>query len=180
VGIVPGWGGCKELLTRWTVSKNRPGGPMAPVMKAFETIATAQVATSAFEGKDHQFLRLGDQVVMNRDRVLSQAKHEALEMAKDYTPPEPVEMHLPGPSGRAALELAVRDFANRGVASPHDVTIAKELAFVLSGGETDVLNITTQAQVLELERDAIVRLAHTPQTQARVMHMLKTGKPLRN
>ena len=74
VGIVPGWGGCKELLGRWSESQKRPGGPMPPVMKAFETIALAQVAKSAREAKDFLFLRPGDDIVMNRDRVLAEAK----------------------------------------------------------------------------------------------------------
>lgn len=180
VGIVPGWGGCKELLSRWTQSQNRPGGPMPPVMKSFEAIATAQVSKSAFEAKDLMILRPEDGVVMNQDRVLAQAKERVLEMAKTYTPPQTLDLHLPGPSGRAALELAVRDFVNKGVATPHDATIAKRLAYVLSGGNTDMLDITSQDDVLKLERDAIIALAKTPQTRARVAHMIKTGKPLRN
>jgi len=180
VGIVPGWGGCKELLCRWTQARSRPGGPMPPVMKSFESIATAQVSKSAFEALDMMVLRPGDGVVMNQDRVLAQAKARVLDLAQNYAPPEPVEMHLPGPSGRAALELAVRDFVNKGVATPHDATIAKQLAGVLSGGRTDVLDTVSERGVLKLERDAIVQLAKTPETRARVAHMLKTGKPLRN
>ncbi|MCZ6847622.1 MAG: 3-hydroxyacyl-CoA dehydrogenase NAD-binding domain-containing protein, partial [Alphaproteobacteria bacterium] len=95
VGIVPSWGGCKELLGRWTARKDRPGGPMPPVMKAFETIAMAQVAKSAMEARDLLFLRPGDGIVMNRDRVLAAAKARALEMAETYTPPEPYELRLP-------------------------------------------------------------------------------------
>ncbi len=180
VGIVPGWGGCKELLGRWTVSKDRPGGPMPPVMKAFETIAMAQVAKSAIEAKDFLFLRPGDGIVMNRDRVLAAAKARALEMAKDYSPPEPVEFRLPGPTGQTALDLGVRDFINKGVASLHDGIIAHELAFVLSGGETDALDVVSEDHILKLERDAIIKLAGTEKSRARVEHMLKKGKPLRN
>jgi 3-hydroxyacyl-CoA dehydrogenase len=180
VGIVPGWGGCKELLGRWTVAKDRPGGPMPPVMKAFETIAMAQVAKSAMEARDFLFLRADDGIVMNRDRVLATAKARALEMAKNYTPPEPREMSLPGATGRTALALGVRDFINKGVASTHDGVIAGELAFVLSGGDTDALDTVSEDWVLRLERDAILKLAHTKKTLARVEHMLKKGKPLRN
>lgn len=180
VGIVPGWGGCKELLGRWSESQKRPGGPMPPVMKAFETIALAQVAKSAREAKDFLFLRPGDDIVMNRDRVLAEAKSRALDMAKDYVPPEPYELRLPGPTGRTALELGVRDFINKGVASAHDGVIASELSVVLSGGNTDALDLITEDRVLELERDAIIHLARTRKTQARVEQMLKTGRPLRN
>ncbi|NQV84998.1 MAG: 3-hydroxyacyl-CoA dehydrogenase [Rhodospirillales bacterium] len=180
VGIVPGWGGCKELLGRWTVDASRPRGPMPPVMKAFEPIAMAQVAMSAMEARDSLFLRPGDTVVMNRDRVLASAKARALKMAEDYTPPAPYEFHLPGPTGQTALDLGVRDFVNKGVASAHDSVIAHQLAFVLSGGDTDALDTVSEDQVLRLERDAILRLARTPKTLARVEHMLTKGKPLRN
>ena len=180
VGIVPGWGGCKELLGRWTAAKDRPGGPMPPVMKAFEIIAMAQVAKSAMEARDFLFLRASDGIVMNRDRVLAAAKARALEMAETYRPPEPYEMRLPGPTGRTALALGVRDFINKGVASAHDGVIAGELALVLSGGDTDTLDTVSEDWVLRLERDAILRLARTDKTLARVEHMLKKGKPLRN
>ncbi len=180
VGIVPGWGGCKELLGRWSVSKKRPGGPMPPVMKSFETIAMATVATSAMEARDHNFLRDHDDVVMNRDRVLAAARARVLKMAADYTPPEPYELNLPGPTGRTALQLGVRDFVAKGVASAHDATVGGVLAGVLSGGDTDALDISTEDHILKLERDGILALARTPQTRARVEHMLKTGKPLRN
>ena len=180
VGFIPGWGGCKELIGRWFTSTNRPGGPMVPVMKAFETIATAKVAKSAFEARDLMFLRPDDEIIMNRDRTLSKAKDAALKMADNYTPPEPYEVSLPGPSGRAALEMALRDFANKGIATPHDVTIGKELAWVLSGGETDVTETLNENDLLKLERKAFMRLAKTPKSLARVEHMLKKGKPLRN
>jgi 3-hydroxyacyl-CoA dehydrogenase len=180
VGIVPGWGGCKELLGRWSASKDRPGGPMPPVMKAFEPIAMAQVAKSAMEARDFLFLRPTDNVVMNQDRVLAAAKARALKMADDYSPPEPYELHLPGPTGQTALDLGVRDFINKGVASPHDGVIAHQLAFVLSGGNTDALIPVSEEQLLRLERDANLILARTPKTKARVEQMLKTGKPLRN
>jgi len=180
VGIVPGWGGCKEMLSRWHQSKTRPGGPMPPVMKTFEAIATAQVSKSAYEARDLMILKPEDGVVMNQDRVLAQAKARVLTMTETYQPPERVEMHLPGPTGRAALELAIGDFSRRGVATPHDATIAQTLATVLSGAETDMLDTVSEDDVLALERDAIIKLAKTPQTRDRVAHMIKTGKPLRN
>jgi 3-hydroxyacyl-CoA dehydrogenase len=153
---------------------------MPPVMKAFETIAMAQVAKSALEARDFMFLRPKDDIVMNQDRVLAEAKQHALEMARNYTPPEPYELHLPGPTGRTALDLAVRDFISKGAASPHDGVIAGQLGIVLSGGDTDALDSISEDRILELERDAIINLAHTDKTKARVEQMLKTGIPLRN
>ncbi|MDP7101490.1 MAG: 3-hydroxyacyl-CoA dehydrogenase, partial [Rhodospirillales bacterium] len=87
---------------------------------------------------------------------------------------------LPGPTGRAALDLGIRDFINKGVASPHDGVIAHELAIILSGGDTDALDIVSEDKVLRLERDAIIKLARTKKSRARVDHMLRKGKPLRN
>ncbi len=180
VGIVPGWGGCKTLLQRWSTSKARAGGPMPPVMKAFETIVTAQVSKSAAHARDHLFLRPEDTIVMNRDRLLGAAKAEVLALANGYTPPTPLTLNLPGPSGYAALKLGINDFVNKGVATAHDATVAKKLAWVLSGADTDILDEMSEDKILKLERDAIVALSKTSKTRARVTHMLKTGKPLRN
>ncbi|TAL76472.1 MAG: 3-hydroxyacyl-CoA dehydrogenase/enoyl-CoA hydratase family protein [Beijerinckiaceae bacterium] len=181
VGIVPSWGGCAALLAQLATAPERQGGPMPPVIKAFEAIATAKVSKSAEEARDLGFLRFSDSIVMNRDRVLAEAKARVLAMAKGYAPSPPVKLALPGPSGEAALELAVRDYARKGVASPHDVTVAGELAHVLTGGSSaDVIVPVDEKTVRDLERAAVLRLARTPQTRARVAHMLKTGKPLRN
>jgi 3-hydroxyacyl-CoA dehydrogenase len=181
VGLVPGWGGCKELLGRQSTAKTRKGGPMPPVMEAFTTIATAKVATSAAEAKDLMFLRPEDEIVMNRDRVLAAAKARALVMAKDYTPPQPFAYTLPGPSGKAALNLGVRDFAAKGIASPHDVTIADQLAMVLTGHKADITDQPlTEDDLLRLERQGLITLAQTSKTRDRVVYMLKNGKPLRN
>ena len=180
VGIVPGWGGCASMLERGAEAPDQPKGPMPPVMKAFETIAMASVSRSADQARGLGFLRSGDDVVMNRDRLLAAAKEKALDLARDYQPPAPAEFRLPGPSGRAALDLAVGDFVRKGVATDHDATVARALARVLTGGDTDVMDAMSADQVRDLERAALIDLARTPETQARVAHMLKTGKPLRN
>jgi 3-hydroxyacyl-CoA dehydrogenase len=181
VGIIPGWGGCKEMLGRWAQAKGQPNGPMPAVMKTFEAIATAQVGTSAAEAQDLGYLRPTDDIVMNSDRVLYQAKQAVLELAKKHVAPEPFVYTLPGPSGRTALELAVRDFVSKGLATPHDVTIAKHLANTLTGGKDgDPLVELSEKDILKLERDSIIALCKTPQTRARIDHILKTGKPLRN
>ena len=113
VGVIPGWGGCKEMLTRATLNKKRPGGPMPPIAQVFETISIAKVAKSADEARDLMFLRPTDGITMNRDRLLADAKAKALELAANYTPPEPVKLRLPGPTARAALGLAVDGFRFR-------------------------------------------------------------------
>jgi 3-hydroxyacyl-CoA dehydrogenase len=181
VGLVPGWGGCKEMTTRWVANDKRPGGPMPPVAKVFETISTAKVSTSAEEARDYLFLRPTDSITMNRDRLLADAKARALAMvAAGYTPPVEAEISLPGPGGRAALEMAVEGFRQSGLATPHDAVVAKRLAVVLTGGETDPTETVTEDDLYRLERQAFMDLIKTPATLARIEHMLDTGKPLRN
>ncbi|MBZ0089104.1 MAG: 3-hydroxyacyl-CoA dehydrogenase, partial [Thermoanaerobaculia bacterium] len=138
VGVIPAWGGCKEMTLRWATLPKRPGGPMPGVAQAFETISMAKVSTSADEARDLLFLRESDGVTMNRDRLLADAKAKALALvAAGYQPPEPVEISLPGPSGKAALDLAVDGFRASGAATPHDAVVSHRLATVLTGGDTD-------------------------------------------
>jgi 3-hydroxyacyl-CoA dehydrogenase len=180
VGIVPGWGGCKEVLVRRSTSKQPPFGPMPPVIKAFETIGLANVAKSAEQAKDLLFLRPHDGITMNRDRLLADAKAKALALAENYKPPEPPRISLPGKTGYAALAMAIDGFRRQGKATPHDAVVGKELARVLSGGDTDITESLSEADLLALERAAILNLAKQRPSQQRVAHMIKTGKPLRN
>jgi 3-hydroxyacyl-CoA dehydrogenase len=180
VGVIPGWGGCKEMLTRATLNKKRPGGPMPPIAQVFETISLAKVAKSADEARDLMFLRPTDGITMNRDRLLADAKAKALELAANYVPPEPVKLRLPGPTAKAALGLAVEGFHLQGKATPHDVVVSSALAGVLSGGDTDITWEVDEDELLELERTAFMKLVRNPATIARIEHMLTTGKPLRN
>ncbi len=180
VGIVPGWGGCKEMLVRGETSRDRKGGPMPPVIKAFETIAMAVVAKSAAEARDLLILRPDDAITMNRDRLLADAKAKALALAENYAPPEKPEISLPGKTALAAMSMAIDGFRLSGKATPHDVVVGKALAGVLSGGDTDMTETVTEDLLLGLERDTFVALSRNPASIARVSHMLKTGKPLRN
>lgn len=180
VGLVPGWGGCKEMLTRWSTLGKLPKGPMPAPAKVFETVSTATVSKSAAEGKELLFLRPDDGITMNRDRLLADAKARALAMAADYEPPEPVELTLPGPSGKVAMQMAAEGFARRGLATPYDLVVAGALADVLSGGDTDIIDTVNEQQLLDLERKSFMALVRQNNTLARVEHTLETGKPLRN
>ncbi len=181
VGLIPGWGGCKELLLRNQPGPKDPKGPMPPVAAAFETISLAKVAKSAAEAKELKLLRPSDGITMNRDRLLFDAKARALELlAAGYKAPEPKELRLPGPTGRTALRLAVDGFRLQGKALPHDVTVSDALAEVLSGGATDFTTVVTEDQIQKLEKKAFMALLHTGPTLARMENMLTTGKPLRN
>ncbi len=180
VGLIPGWGGCKEMLHRWTQFPKRPGGFLPPVLKSFEIISPATVAKSAQAARDYLFLRPHDGITMNRDRLLADAKARALAMVDGYQPPAPPVFHLPGATARVAMEMAINDFRVQGKATPYDAVIAKALAVVLSGGDTDITETLSETDVLALEHAQFMQLVRNPETLARVSHMLETGKPLRN
>ncbi len=181
VGIIPAWGGCKEMLIRSQPGPREPQGPMPAVMAAFEQISLAKVSKSAADAKEMKLLRKTDGITMNRDRLLADAKALALKMvAAGYKPPDPVELRLPGATARAALKLAVDGYALQGLAFPHDVTVAGHLANVLSGGDTDVMDTVDEDRVMKLEKRAFMALVKTGPTLARMEAMLADGKPLRN
>jgi 3-hydroxyacyl-CoA dehydrogenase len=180
VGVVPGWGGCKEMLSRWSASGLLPHGPMPAPSKVFETVSTATVSKSAAEAKELQFLRADDGITMNRYRLLADAKALALKLAVDYAPPTPIDLKLPGVAGKLAFTMAAEGFHQRRLATDHDLVVATALADVLSGGPADVVDIVTEDQLLALERSAFMRLVKTAGTLARIEHLLETGKPLRN
>ncbi len=180
VGVIPGWGGCKEMLLRAKKDPRMPKGPMPAVAKAFEMIGTAQVSKSAQEAKEMGILRKNDEITMNRDRLLADAKAKVLKLAAAYEPPKDESISLPGATGIAALKLALAGFEAQGKLTPHDRTVSLALAKVLTGGKTDITETVTEKDLLKLERQVFIELARTPQTLARMEHMLDTGKPLRN
>ena len=180
VGIIPAWGGCKELLGRLVDFGLVTNGPMGAVMKAFETIGTAQVAKSAEQARSMGFLGPHDGITMNRDRLLADAKRKVLDLSENYVPPAPRTYRLPGPTGLAGLNLALSDLALSGQATPHDVVVATSLAGILTGGNTDITVAMEEDDILAMEKEAIATLGRHPDTLDRMQHMLETGKPLRN
>lgn len=180
VGIIPGWGGCKEMLHRFQTNPKMPRGPIPSVAKAFENISMAKVSKSAMEAKELLYLRHDDGITMNKDRLLADAKTKALSLAENYQPQEKIEVTLPGAGGKAAIDLALNDFKLKGITTPHDLTVADKLGNVLSGNGTDFTETISEDEVLELECNNFMQLAKTPESLARMEHMLETGKPLRN
>ena len=181
VGIVPGWGGCKEMMLRGLApDRGGFGGSMPAISKVFETIGLAKVSRSAKEAGRLGFLRKGDGISANRDRLLADAKAKALALAEGYAPPEPATVKLPGKTGRIALQMAVKGLAKTRKATPHDLVVVDRLGTVLTGGDTDATREVPEDRFSELEREAIVDLMRMPATIARMEHMLETGKPLRN
>jgi 3-hydroxyacyl-CoA dehydrogenase len=180
VGLVPAGGGCKELLLR--VREVEPAkGPFPPVRRAFETIAYATVSTSAAEARRLGYLRKTDGVTLDRERLLYDAKTDAIALAEGgYTPPVPATIRLPGEGGRLALEQQIEVLRQAGKISAHDAIVGARLAYVLTGGDCSPLDDVGEQRLLDLEREAFLSLCGMPKTLERVQHTLTTGKPLRN
>ncbi len=187
VGVVPAGGGCKEMLVRWqTLSKKvtHEGGPFAPARHAFEIIAVATVATSADDARTYGFLKKSDAVTLDRERLLADAKADALGLAAakadgKWQAPEAATIIPAGVGARMVLEQQVDNLRLQGKVTAHDVVVAGKLAAVLTGGEHAPTETLTEQDILDLEREAFLSLCGMPATQARMDHMLKTGKPLR-
>ena len=177
VGVIPGWGGCKEMLVRH-VGESK--GAMPAIAKVFEYIATAKVSGSAEDAKEMKILGANTRITMNRSRLLPDAKQLCLSLADNYTPPEPANITLPGATAKAALLMGLEQFVATGKATPHDVIVCTQLAEILSGGNTDITETISEQQLLDLEHTAFMELIKTKGTLARIENMLANGKPLRN
>jgi 3-hydroxyacyl-CoA dehydrogenase len=189
VGLLPGGGGCKEMLLRAldSAATIRPGRGesielMEAMKKAFETIATGKVATSAHEARGLGFLDESDVITMNRERVLADAKSRALELVRSgYEPPQPrTDIPAPGENVLAALRLGVHIMRQGEYISDHEVKIATKVAEVLCGGNVTSGTPVSEQYILDLEREAFKSLCGERKTQERIQYTLKTGKTLRN
>jgi 3-hydroxyacyl-CoA dehydrogenase len=170
VGLIPGGGGCKELITRG----------MEP-RKAFELIGMAKVATSAAEARDLGLLRDGDQISMNPERLIGDAKVLALSLAATYVQGSPrSDVKVGGEETLALLKTGVWTMRQGEYISDYDFVIGEKLAYVLSGGRATGGSVVSEQYLLDLEREAFLSLCGRRETQQRISHMLKTGKPLRN
>ena len=181
VGIIPGWGGCKELVLRHIAPvQSDAAKAMAAAGQVFQTIAMAKTSTSAADARALGYLRSSDGVTMNRERLLSDAKAKALSLVSGYVPPAPRTVVLSGARGRTMLMAGVDALAAAGKVTAHDQVVAGHLATVITGGETDAKTPIDETGLLTLERAHFMQLAHSSGTLARIEHMLATGKPLRN
>jgi 3-hydroxyacyl-CoA dehydrogenase len=194
VGLLPGGGGCKEMLLRAVdraaTSRAKVSGEalagsvemMEAMKKAFETIATAKVATSAHEARGLGFISDGDRITMNRERVLSDAKARALELARaGYEPPVPrADIPAPGENLLAALKMGVHLMRQGDFITDYEVKLGAKIAEVLCGGNVTPGTPVSEQYVLDLEREAFKSLCGEKKTQERIQFTLKTGKTLRN
>jgi len=190
VGLLPGAGGCKEMLLRAVDSATsiRPDGRgesvefMEAMKKAFETIAMAKVATSAHEARGLGFLFDSDNITMNRERVLSDAKARALGLFRGgYGPPVPrADIPAPGENILAALKMGVYLMRQGDYITDYEVKIGNKVAEVLCGGNVSPGTPVSEQYILDLEREAFKSLCGERKTQERIQYTLKTGKTLRN
>jgi 3-hydroxyacyl-CoA dehydrogenase len=190
VGLLPGGGGCKEMLLRALDNAKavRPDGRgesvevMEGMKRIFETIATAKVSTSAYEARALGFLSDGDLISMNRERILADAKERALELARaGYHAPVPrTDIPAPGENALATLRLGIHLMRQAEYISDHDVKVATKVAEVICGGNVTPGTPVSEQYILDLEREGFKSLCGEKKTQERIQFTLKTGKPLRN
>ncbi len=195
VGLLPGGGGCKEMLLRAVDGAlaarggKGSGGALAgsiemleAMKRAFETIATAKVATSAHEARGLGFLNDGDRITMNRERVLSDAKARALELVRaGYEPPVPrTDIPAPGENLLATLKMGVHMMRQGDYVTDYEVKLGAKIAEVLCGGNVTPGSLVSEQYILDLEREGFKSLCGEKKTQERIQYTLKTGKTLRN
>ena len=191
VGLIPGGGGTKEMLIH--ANENAGSGDDLDLFHAlkpvFENIAMAKVGTSAEECRELGYLRRGDAVSMNRDRLVEDAKQTALALARGGWKPaasswqegaQTTQIKVLGESFLAAAKMAIHLMVRGGYASDYDAHVARKLANILAGGPLSAPQMVSEQYVLDLEREAFVSLCGEKKTQERIAHTLKTGKPLRN
>lgn len=170
VGVTPGGGGCKELMARFCDAK-----------RAFETIGYAKVSTSAGNARELGLLDPSAGISMNPDRLIADAKAAALGMISSYKPAAKLEkIKVPGEGGIALLMMGAWLGHQGGYITDYDLVVAGKLAHILCGGRLSGEQEVSEQYLLDLEREAFLSLCGDPRTQARMQHMLKTGKPLRN
>jgi 3-hydroxyacyl-CoA dehydrogenase len=170
VGLIPAGGGCKEMLSRLGSAK-----------EAFELIGYAKVSTSAGNARELKLLRPHDQVSMNRERLIADAKAAALMLVPAYAPGAPREnIKVEGDAGYALMKMGLYLAHEAGYITDYDCVVGEKLAHVLSGGRLTGEQHVSEQHLLDLEREAFLSLCGNVKTQERMQHMLKTGKPLRN
>ena len=179
VGLIPAGGGCKEMLWRWSQSDEAKNDPDFAPLKVFDIIGYAKTATSPIEAEPLKYLMPEDKKIMSRNSLLSISK-EVLENNKNFSPPEECKFKL---SGKVVYEKMIKlleKLYNDKIILDHGMEVGKELARVLSGGDTDLEKTITEDDLYKLELSAFMKLIETQKTQDRIKHTLTTGKPLVN
>ena len=179
VGLIPAGGGCKEMLARWLDTEEAKKDPNFAPLKVFDIIGYGKTATSPVEAEPMKYLRPSDKKIMNRNSLLEVSK-KIINENKNFKAPEESRFNLPGKAVREEMNKILEKLYNDKIILDHGVEVAKELAYVLSGGETTIDKTLSEDDLFKLEIDAFMRLIETQKTQDRIKHTLSTGKPLIN
>ena len=179
VGLIPAGGGCKEMLWRWSQTDEAKNDPDYAPLKVFDIIGYAKTATSPIEAEPLKYLRPEDKKIMSRNSLLQVSK-EIIQNNKDFTPPEECTFKLSGKNVYDKMVKMLEKLYNDKIILDHGMHVGKELARVLSGGDTTLENTLSEDDLYKLELDAFMRLIETEKTQQRIKHTLATGKPLVN
>ena len=179
VGLIPAGGGCKEMLARWLNTQEAKSDPHYAPLKVFDIIGYGKTATSPVEAEPLKYLRPEDKKIMNRNSLLDVSK-KILSENQDFKPPEETIFNLPGKEVKDKMVAMLDKLYNDKIILDHGMVVAKELAHVLSGGDTNISKSLTEEDLYKLELDAFMKLIETKETQERIKHTLATGKPLNN
>ena len=185
VGLIPAGGGCKELAlraARWAAQSGASGEVLGNLSPTFMTVAMGKMSKSAHEAIDLGFGKAGDTILFNARELLFVALKEARLLADaGYVPPVPARgVPVAGQTGIASMEMTLVNMREGGMISAHDYRVSRAVAVALCGGEVAYGSLVDEAWLLAVERQQFLELLKTPETQARIKHMLDTGKPLRN
>jgi 3-hydroxyacyl-CoA dehydrogenase len=179
VGLIPAGGGCKEMLARWQNTEESKKDPHFAPLKVFDIIGYGKTATSPVEAEPLKYLKPEDKKIMNRNSLLEASK-QILDENQNFKSPSELVFNLPGESVRGEMQKVLDKLYNEKIILDHGMEVAKELAYVLSGGDTSIDKQLSEDDLFKLELDAFMKLIETPKTQERIKHTLATGKPLVN
>ena len=179
VGLIPAGGGCKEMLWRWSQTDEAKKDPDFAPLQVFNIIGYAKTATSPVEAEPLKYLKPEDKKVMNRNSLFSISK-KILEDNKNFNAPNECTFNLSGKSLKEKMIKVLEKLYNEKIILDHGIEVGKELANVLSGGNTTIDKTLTEDDLYKLELESFMRLIETKKTQERIKHTLATGKPLVN
>jgi len=179
VGLIPAGGGCKEMLARWQDTEESKKDPHFAPLKVFDIIGYGKTATSPVEAEPLKYLKPDDKKIMNRNSLLEVSK-QILDENQNFKSPSELVFNLPGKSVRGKMYKILDKLYNEKIILDHGMEVARELAYVLSGGDTTIDKQLSEDDLFKLELNAFMKLIETSKTQERIRHTLATGKPLIN
>lgn len=182
VGLLPAGGGTKEMCLRAVELANRYETDVSPfIFKHFKQIGMASVSMGAAELPGMSYMRAGDSITMNADRLIADAKQKVLGLTGNYTPPRKLDkIEAPGRGVAASIKSQLWNLQMGGFATAYEAEMGGVIASIICGGDVPAGTPISEDYLLQLEREGFLKLCGNKKTAARIQNMLKTGKPLRN